>query len=546
MTKNLKHPFLRKLTLLPVLALLVSCGGGDSSLTANLSGQVTALTNSTANKATHFAASRFLEQASMGPSPASVAQVKAQGIEGWITSQLKVSPSLVVTPPSLYDHDLNVDKPAEKRMWDHVRLTNANLLIGAEDQLRVRTTWTLSNFLVISDRKVLAYGIVEYLNMLQNHAFGQYGDLLKAFTRNPSMGSFLDNGQNRRTQLNENYGRELMQLFSVGLVQLNLNGTPKRDASGKLLETYSQKDVIEITRALTGWNNAEPNVNRKSANNSNYGKPMEADWKDQHDTNAKTVLGKTIPAGQDAYKDLDSVVEILVSHPNTAPFVSLRLIQGLTTSDPSPAYLERVATVFRDTKGNLAKVVTAILMDPEARAADVPGKATSNFGRIKEPLLVFTSGFRGLGCKVAPKESWDPTQAVQSNTQRQFNAPSVFNFYPPNHRTQGSNVLAPEQKMLNSSEFSSRMSFFNSRFRDETLLNDAGCDVATFKAAQAVSDEKLMELMNDRFFRGALPATVSKSLIDAHKNYWDRNRGLALTGAILDMASLTPAFGVSK
>ena len=546
MTKNLKHPFLRKLTLLPVLALLVSCGGGDSSLTANLSGQVTALTNSTANKATHFAASRFLEQASMGPSPASVAQVKAQGIEGWITSQLKVSPSLVVTPPSLYDHDLNVDKPAEKRMWDHVRLTNANLLIGAEDQLRVRTTWTLSNFLVISDRKVLAYGIVEYLNMLQNHAFGQYGDLLKALTRNPSMGSFLDTGQNRRTQLNENYGREWMQLFSVGLVQLNLNGTPKRDASGKLLETYSQKDVIEITRALTGWNNAEPNVNRKSANNSNYGKPMEADWKDQHDTNAKTVLGKTIPAGQDAYKDLDSVVEILVSHPNTAPFVSLRLIQGLTTSDPSPAYLERVATVFRDTKGNLAKVVTAILMDPEARAADVAGKATANFGRIKEPLLVFTSGFRGLGCKVAPKESWDPTQAVQSQTQRQFNAPSVFNFYPPNHRTQGSNVLAPEQKMLNSSEFSSRMSFFNSRFRDETLLNDAGCDVATFKAAQAVSDEKLMELMNDRFFRGALPATVSKSLIDAHKNYWDRNRGLALSGAILDMASLTPAFGVSK
>lgn len=546
MTKNLKHPFLRKLTLLPLLALLVSCGGGDSSVTAKLTGQVAALTNSTANKATHFAASRFLEQASMGPSPASVAQVKAQGIEGWITSQLKVSPSLVVTPPSLYDHDLNVDKPAEKRMWDHVRLTNANMLIGAEDQLRVRTTWTLSNFLVISDRKVLAYGIVEYLNMLQNNAFGQYGDLLKALTRNPSMGSYLDNGQNRRTQLNENYGRELMQLFSVGLVQLNLNGTPKRDASGKLLETYSQKDVIEITRALTGWNYAEPNVNRKSANNSNYGKPMEASWKDQHDTNAKTVLGKTIPAGQDAYQDLDSVVEILVTHPNTAPFVSLRLIQGLTTSDPSPAYLERVATVFQNTKGNLAKVVTAILMDPEARAADVPGKATSNFGRIKEPLLVFTSGFRGLGCKVAPKESWDPTQAVQSNTQRQFNAPSVFNFYPPNHRTQGSNVLAPEQKMLNSSEFSSRMGFFSGRFRDETLLNDAGCDVATFKAAQAVSDEKLMELMNDRFFRGALPATVSKSLIDAHKNYWDRNRGLALTGAILDMASLTPAFGVSK
>ena len=546
MTKNLIKPFWRKMSLLPVIALLVSCGGGDSSFTSNLTGQVASLTKSTSSKATHFAASRFLEQASMGPSPASVAQVKAQGIEGWIAAQLKVQPTLVVTSPSLYDFELNVDKPAEKRIWDHVRLTNANILIGAEDQLRVRTTWALSNFLVISDRKVLAYGVIEYFNMLQNNAFGQYGDLLKALTRNPAMGSYLDNGQNRRTQLNENYGRELMQLFSVGLVQLNLNGTPKRDASGKLLETYSQKDVIEITRALTGWNNAEPNVNRKSANNSNYGKPMEADWKDQHDTNAKTFLGQTIPAGQDAYKDLDSLVEILVTHPNTAPFVSLRLIQGMTTSDPSPAYLERVATVFRDTKGNLSKVVTAILSDPEARAADAPGKANASFGRIKEPLLVFTSGFRGMGCKVAPRETWDPTQAVQSNTQRQFNAPSVFNFYPPNHRTQGSNVLAPEQKMLNSSEFSSRMNFFSGRFQDETLLSDAGCDVATFKAAQAISDEKLIELMNDRFFRGALPATISKSLIDAHKNYWDRAKGLALTGAILDMASLTPAFGVSK
>jgi uncharacterized protein (DUF1800 family) len=129
-------------------------------------------------------------------------------------------------------------------MWDFMRTNNVNLLIGAEDQLRVRTTWVLSNFLVISYNKILPYGIVEYQNFLQKNAFGQYGDLLKALTRNPSMGAYLDNHQNRKSQLNENYGRELMQLFSVGLVQLNLNGTPKRDASGKVIETYSQKDVI--------------------------------------------------------------------------------------------------------------------------------------------------------------------------------------------------------------------------------------------------------------------------------------------------------------
>ena len=398
---------------------------------------------------------------------------------------------------------------------------------------------------MVSYNKILPYGIVEYQNLLQKNAFGQYGDLLKAMTRNPSMGAYLDNYQNRKSQLNENYGRELMQLFSVGLVQLNLNGTPKRDASGKVIETYSQKDVIEITRALTGWHFAEPNVKRKSANGSNYGKPMEAEWKDQHDTGAKTFLGKTIPAGQDAYKDLDSLVEILVTHPNTAPFVSLRLIQGMTTSDPSPEYLQRVATVFRDTKGNLSKVITAILTDPEARSGDVPGKSTANFGRIKDPLLIFASGFRGLGCKIAPKNPWNSTEVVVGN-QQQFGAPSVFNFFPPNHRTQGTNVLAPEQKMLNSIEFANRMNYFSNRMSDENLLRDAGCDVDIFKTAQAVSDEKLVDLMNDRYFRGALPASVAKSLIDTNQNLWEKNKGLKLTGGMLDMAAVTPIFGVSK
>ncbi len=481
----------------------------------------------------------------MGPSPASVAQVKAQGIDVWIAAQLKLPPTLVVTPPSLYDYELNIDKPAETRMWEFMRTNNVNLLIGAEDQLRVRTTWVLSNFLVVSYNKILPYGIVEYQNLLQKNAFGQYGDLLKAMTRNPSMGAYLDNYQNRKSQLNENYGRELMQLFSVGLVQLNLNGTPKRDASGKVIETYSQKDVIEITRALTGWHFAEPNVKRKSANGSNYGKPMEAEWKDQHDTGAKTFLGKTIPAGQDAYKDLDSLVEILVTHPNTAPFVSLRLIQGMTTSDPSPEYLQRVATVFRDTKGNLSKVITAILTDPEARSGDVPGKSTANFGRIKDPLLIFASGFRGLGCKIAPKNPWNSTEVVVGN-QQQFGAPSVFNFFPPNHRTQGTNVLAPEQKMLNSIEFANRMNYFSNRMSDENLLRDAGCDVDIFKTAQAVSDEKLVDLLNDRYFRGALPASVAKSLIDTNQNLWEKNKGLKLTGGMLDMAAVTPIFGVSK
>ena len=167
-------------------------------------------------------------------------------------------------------------------------------------------------------------------------------------------------------------------------------------------------------------------------------------------------------------------------------------------------------------------------------------------GRIKEPVLVYTSGFRGLGCKVAIKKTDRPNQVIQSNNQQPLNAYSVFNFFPPNHRTQGTNVLAPEQKMLNSIEFSDRMTTLTYSFQDDSLLSSAGCDVEAFIAAKAVSDEKLLDLINDRFFRGALPASITKSLLDANKNFWNRNKGLALTGSILDMASITPAYGVSK
>ena len=526
-----------------VAFLLYGCGGQDNAGTANLSGQVGALSAPTSS---HYAAARFLEQASMGPSPALLTQVKTQGMDAWIASQMKMTPTKIITPESMVNYDDQRDKPAADRMRDFYNLNLYNFFIGGEDQLRIRTSWVLSNFLVVSTRKVAEYGGLEYLNLLQTHAFGQYGDLLKNLTLSPAMGFYLDNSQNNKWQLNENYGRELMQLFSVGLVQLNMDGTPKRDASGKVLETYSQKDVIEITRALTGWDFVPNPTNLISNRNfANYGKPMIENSRN-HDTDSKTFLGKTIPAGQTAAKDLDSLVEILVTHPNTAPFVSLRLIQGMTTSDPSPAYLQRVATVFRDTKGNLAKVVTAILTDPEARAGDVYGKTSNNFGRIKEPVLVYTSGFRGLSCKVAIKRTDKPNEVVQSNNQTPLNAYSVFNFFPPNHRTQGTNVLAPEQKLLNSVEFSSRMGFFHWVLQNESSLNDAGCDVAAFKSAQAVSDEKLMDLMNERFFRGAMPASISKSLIDANKNLWNRDQGLRLAGSILDMAALTPAFGVSK
>ena len=527
------------------LIALSGCGGDDSKVT-NLSGQVLISTAAPA-KVSHYAASRFLEHAAMGPSPDSVAQVRRLGFDAWIDAQLKAARSTISTPTSLISYDNNQDRAAQERANNHHGISLMNIFVAGDDQLRIRTSWVLSNFLVVSNRKIQFYGASEYFNTLQLNAFGQYGDLLKAVTRSPAMGFYLDNGNNNKWNLNENYGRELLQLFSVGLVQLNLDGTIKRDNVGKPLETYNQSDVLYSTKALTGWQYApRESTVPNDANWANYGVPMVPANSDSHDTGAKTLLGKAIPSGQDATMDLDSLVNILVDHPNTAPFVSLRLIQGLTTSDPSPGYLGRVASVFRQTRGNLGQVVRAILQDSEARAGDAPAAPKNRFGRIKEPHLINVSVQRGLGCRMALRQG-ENEGALRPwmSTQRPFNAYSVFNYYPPNHRAPGSNLAAPEQKTLNSEEFSSRLGEFSYTFSFENNLVNAGCDVQSFKKAAAESDDKVISLLSDRLFRGSISSALRQGLMETRGSMY-RPNPMALTGAMVDLASITPAFGVSK
>jgi uncharacterized protein (DUF1800 family) len=536
-----------------VAAVLSACGGsGEREITAqqaNLDGQV-AKSSAAAPAVTHYAASRFLEQASMGPSPDSVARVRQIGFQAWIDEQLRKPASLIVTPTDLINFDQNADQARNNRMWVAHNNSLFDMAVGADDQLRYRVTWVLSNFLVTSTRRISPYGGSEYWNTLMGSAFGNYGAMLRSITLSPAMGNYLDNDQNTKSNLNENYGRELMQLFSVGMVLLNPDGSVKRDSAGKPIETYSQRDVIEITRALTGWSFAPlPDAVRSIRNNpnwANYGVTMVPRAASQHDTDAKVVLGKTIPAGGNAAKDLDAVVEILMNHPNTAPFVSLRLIQGLTTSDPSPAYLGRVSSVFSQTKGDLAAVVRAILLDSEARAGDFPGRGPTHFGRIREPFLLHTSVLRGMGCRLATRRANQSSEVNTMTDKRPLYAESVFNFYPPNHRAPGSNLLAPEQKSLLSSEFSSRLGRYG-EWRDEQLLLAAGCDVEPFKRAIAKSDDALLDLVSERYFRGAMSGTVRQGLKDGLSGQsWQRETPTRFLGAMVQMATFTPAMGAIK
>ena len=523
-------------------ALLGACGGAERAGPANLVGQVNLLA-STSAATTHYAASRLLEQAAMGPSPSSVAQVRKLGIEGWIDAQQKLPPSVITTPSNLLEFDDQNNKIVNDRAWNTYNFNVQNLFLASEDQLRVRTSWVLSNFLVISTSKVKAYGGAEYLNLLQANAFGNYGDLLREISMSPAMGNYLDNSQNNKWNLNENYGRELMQLFSVGLVQLNIDGSTQRDAKGKALETYTQTDVIEATKALTGWNFVTPNCGQTIMNChnwANYGNPMVPN-EGAHNTDVKKLLGKTIPAGQSAAKDLDSLIDILVTHPNAGPFVALRLIQGLTTSDPSPAYIARVATVFQNTKGNLKAVVKAILMDTEARAGDIPGKSAAGFGRIKEPHLINISLLRALECRQAGTSA----RYLNAWTQNPLNAQTVFNFYPPNHRAPSSKLLAPEQKMLTAAEFNMRLGRVSGAFWNpqDSGWVDAACNLDALSTAVSTSDSEILNLMSQRFFRGAMPAVTGQALLQAATV---NNNPLVKAGQMIDMALVTPAFGVSK
>jgi hypothetical protein len=224
-----------------------------------------------------------------------------------------------------------------------------------------------------------------------------------------------------------------------------------------------------------------------------------------------------------------------------------RLIQGLTTSDPSPAYMRRITTVFEQTNGSLSAVVKAILLDPEARAADVPGRGASNFGRIREPYLMHTTVLRGMGCRLATRNRNRPNEVGFWSDQRPLQADSVFNFYPPNHRAPGSNLLAPEQKMLISREFTQRLGRYDWQWEDESVLTAAGCDIEAFKKALNVSDDALLDLISERYFRGVMSPTVRQGIKDVMANQnWQRNMPSRFVGFTIQFASITPPMGAIK
>lgn len=418
--------------------LQVQVGNGNSNVTA-------------------AAAARLLEQSTFGPTPALIQHVQQVGMQAFLNEQFGATASTYPTPTS--SQDISVVK---QRFF-----TNA---LTGQDQLRQRVAWALAQIFVVSKQKIgdpTAFSA--WMNMLQKDAFANYATLLNDVTLSPTMGNYLDMANNDKpnpnsgTQPNENYAREVLQLFSIGLAQLNPDGTQQLDTNGMPIPTYTQDTIIGFAHVFTGWTYpAQPGKAAQFYDGAYYGGPM-VPFDSHHDTGTKLLLnGVTLPSGGTTQADLTAALQNIFNHPNVGPFISQQLIQHLVTSNPSPAYVSRVTAVFNNNgsgvRGDLKAVVNAILMDAEARRGDDPTQVQPSDGKLKEPVLFMMNLLRATN---ATSDGANLNNYASAMKEEPFESPTVFNFYPPDNLIPSTTLLGPEFRIFNSTTSISRINFVN-------------------------------------------------------------------------------------
>ncbi|HLX25272.1 MAG TPA: DUF1800 family protein, partial [Usitatibacter sp.] len=353
---------------------------------------------------------RLVEQGTFGPTDALVAHVQAIGAQGWLNEQFAAPPSqypsfAYVPPGAQVFCATNSNPNCIRDNYSLFLLQNAffrNALSGP-DQLRQRVAFALSQILVTSGVVVnMPYGMARYQQMLLDHAFGNFSDVLTEVTLSPVMGDYLNMVNNDKSNgtvnPNENYAREILQLFSIGVWELNPDGTQKLDATGSPIPTYPQAIIDGYANLFTGWTYPPlPGATPRNHNPKNFSSDM-VGVAAEHDFGVKVLMNSAVDTpGKSMPNDLAFGIQSIMQHPNVGPFIGKQLIQKLVTGNPSPAYVARVGAVFNDdgtgVKGNLRAVVNAILMDPEARG-DAQSAAT--YGKLREPVLFVTGAARAV------------------------------------------------------------------------------------------------------------------------------------------------------
>jgi uncharacterized protein (DUF1800 family) len=420
------------------------------------------------------AAVRFLEQSTFGPNDAQLGAVETGGMENFLTAQFRAPTSDVNypnVPPGM--NDVHLLFP--------VFFQNALDAQAGSDQLRQRVMFALNQIWVVSNNKVgQPEFYVPYLRVLTSDAFGNYRKLMEDVTLNPAMGRYLDMVNNAKPDLangihaNENYAREFMQLFTIGPNLLNPDGTPQVQ-NGAFVPTYGQADIQALARAFTGWTFAPVAPATSCAQYPNYnlngGSPM-VPCDANHDTDPKTLFANTsyqvvLPQSQTTQQDLKSALDTIFMHPNLPPFVARRMIQHLVTSNPSPAFVTRVANAFASgsfpspsggapfgdgTRGNMQALIAAVLLDPEARRGDDPATENPQDGHLREPVLFVTNVLRAFHGTTDANNTL-VYLASDMGGEFLFNSGSVFNFFSPLYNIPAADFNTPPSSPLSGPEF---------------------------------------------------------------------------------------------
>ena len=525
--------------------LLSACGGGGSSDgTSSTPAPPSTTTPPTPTPPTPAAptvadASRLLEQATFGVTAGDLANVQSIGIDAYLAAQLNVAPSQYTgfsytphTAPSTCKSDGTPGDAASicaRDQYSNFQVQRQFFIhaLTGPDQLRQRVAFALSQIFVVSNIEIYeAYGMADYQNMLLNDAFANYRTLLQDVTLSPVMGHYLDMANNAKTNAaagtepNENYGREVLQLMSIGVNALNADGSLQLDSSGAPIPTYDQAVVDGFSAIFTGW--TYPPLAGATAQ---WNDPINFDGvmvsvAAQHEPASKLLLdGLTSSANQTPEQDLKTALDDIFNHPNVGPFIGKQLIQHLVTSNPSAAYVARISAVFANNgqgvRGDLGAVVTAILTDPEARG-DAP--TASDFGHLREPAEFVTAPIRSLG---GQSDGELLESASASMGQPIYGAPSVFNYYPPSNLLPGTSTLAPEFAIANAATALARANFINTVIvqggakPDPTVTGSTGTSISLNAFAATTDPAALVAQFNQTLMHGSLSAQASAIIATA-------------------------------
>jgi len=492
---------------------------------------------------------RLGEQATLGPTEAFVGEVRGKGVAAWIDEQIPMNLTRY-TQPGYYEPPPGVDCIDDRTppitpekfcgtnrhspfpvAWEFFRQSKM-----APDQLRLRMAHVWHQIFVVSMTSQ-AYAFAEFEQRLRDGAFGSFENLLASYALSPQLGSFQNWVKNipehDGIRPNENFARELMQLMTIGVSQLNEDGTKTLDAAGQLIPTYSQADVQTLARVLTGFTYpTRPGMTPGFWENDQYYIGDMIAFDEWHDQGVKSALNGRLflGAGNGAMADVRGALKALVNHPNTPPFISRQLIQKTVTSSPTPGYVARVSAVFKDNgagvRGDLGAVTRAILLDPEARGAR---KIDSEYGRLREPVLFWTAMIRGLDVTT---DGLAPQIMVGGSLQSLFDSPTVFNYYPADFTLSGSSIPAPEFGIFTTAEFINRANGVNNLLYNLDgpwfwwtdawgpqgfVPNATGTPSPALTAflPDAGNADALVERMNRLFLHGTMRADMRQTIVNA-------------------------------